>query len=250
VQRFSAVSLKELKPWPSDYREPSPGTLEPPRRILVVKEYHSDCEVDEAEQEKGRMTQSLQSIPVFYSEHMLAETGSFSPSAGKPRHVLAAWQGAELPITVRSITPASEMDICLAHDPAYVRGVLEGKVSNSFGNTSLEVARSLPYTSGAMIAASRAALEIGCACAPVSGFHHAQYDSAAGYCTFHGLVITAQKLLAEGAVQRVLILDCDMHYGDGTEEIVERLGLAGLLRGGKSIVGTLAHCDEGRDVIA
>jgi acetoin utilization deacetylase AcuC-like enzyme len=76
-----------------------------------------------------------------------------------------------------------------------------------------------------MIAASRAALEVGCACAPVSGFHHAQYDSAAGFCTFNGLVITAQKLLAEGTVQRVLILDCDMHYGDGTEEIVERLRL-------------------------
>jgi acetoin utilization deacetylase AcuC-like enzyme len=174
---------------------------------------------------EAAMTQSLHSIPVFYSERMLAEAGSFSPSAGKPRHVLAAWQGAELPITVRSITPASEMDLCLAHDPAYVRGVLEGKVSNGFGNTSLEVARSLPYTSGAMIDASRAALEIGCACAPVSGFHHAQYDSAGGFCTFNGLVIAAQRLLAEGAVQWVLILDCDMHYGNGTEEIVERLGL-------------------------
>lgn len=116
---------------------------------------------------------------------MLAEAGSFSPSAGKPRHVLAAWQAAELPITVLSITPASEKDLCLAHDPAYVRGVLEGKVSSGFGNTSLEVARSLPYTSGAMIAASRAALEVGCACAPVSSFHHAQYDSAAGFCTVY-----------------------------------------------------------------
>jgi hypothetical protein len=49
----------------------------------------------------------------------------------------AAWQKAELPITVRSITPAAEMVLRLAHDPAYVRGVLEGKVSNGFGNTSL-----------------------------------------------------------------------------------------------------------------
>ena len=44
------------------------------------------------------MRQDLQSIPVFYSEHMLAETDSFSPSASKPRHVLAAWQKAGLPI--------------------------------------------------------------------------------------------------------------------------------------------------------
>lgn len=172
------------------------------------------------------MKQGLQRFPVFYSEHMLAEAGSFSPSAGKPRHVLAAWQKAGLPITVRSITPASERDLCLAHDPVYVRGVLNGKLPNGFGNTSPEVARSLPYTSGAMIAAARAALDGGCACASVSGFHHAHYRSAGGYCTFNGLVIAAQKLLGEGAVRQVLILDCDMHYGDGTDGILERLGLA------------------------
>lgn len=118
------------------------------------------------------------------------------------------------------------MDLCLAHDPVYVRGVLDGKLPNGFDNTSPEVARSLPYTTGAMIGAARAALEGGCACAPVSGFHHAQYGSAGGYCTFNGLVITGAKLLAEEAVQRVLILDCDMHYGDGTDGILERLGLA------------------------
>jgi acetoin utilization deacetylase AcuC-like enzyme len=76
-----------------------------------------------------------------------------------------------------------------------------------------------------MMAAARASLTHGCACAPVSGFHHAHYDSAGGYCTFNGLVIAAQQLLADGAVRRVLILDCDMHYGDGTDQILEQLGL-------------------------
>jgi acetoin utilization deacetylase AcuC-like enzyme len=171
------------------------------------------------------MKHNLQNIPVFYSASMLAESGSFSPSAGKPAHVLAAWREAGLPISVRPIAPASEIDLCLAHDAAYVRGVLNGSIPNGFGNTSPEVVRSLPYTTGAMIAAARASLTDGCACAPVSGFHHAHYDSAGGFCTFNGLVITAQKLLAEGMVQRVLILDCDMHYGDGTEQILGHLGL-------------------------
>ena len=141
----------------------------------------------------------MHSIPVFYSEHMLAESGSFSPSAGKPRHVLAAWQKAGLPIAEHPIAPASKLDFCLAHDPAYVHGVLGGKVPNGFGNTSRDVA--------------------------VSGFHHAHYDSAGGYCTFNGLVIAAQKVLADGTARRILILDCDMHYGDGTDQILERLGL-------------------------
>jgi acetoin utilization deacetylase AcuC-like enzyme len=178
------------------------------------------------------MRQGLLNIPVFYSEHMLAETDSFSPSASKPRHVLAAWQKAGLPIAVHPFAPASELDLCLAHDAVYVRGILEGALPNGFGNTSPEVARSLPYTTGALIAAARASLTAGCACAPVSGFHHAHYDSAGGYCTFNGLVITAQKLLAEGLVQRVLILDCDMHYGDGTDQILERLAV------GESVTNT------------
>jgi len=171
------------------------------------------------------MSQNLTAIPVFYTEHMLAETGSFSPSAGKPRQVLAAWQEARLPLAVCPVEPISELDLSLAHDPAYVRGILSGVLPNGFGTTSLNVARSLPYTTGAMLAAARRALEVGCACAPVSGFHHAHYDAAAGFCTFNGLVVASQVLLTAGAVQRVLILDCDMHYGDGTDDILDRLAL-------------------------
>ncbi len=171
------------------------------------------------------MGQPLTDIPVFYSEHLLADAQSFSPSAAKPRQVLSAWQHAGLPISVHPITPASPMDLCLAHDPRFVHGVLNGTIPNGFGNTLPAVARSLPYTTGAMVSAAGMALHLGCACAPVSGFHHAHYDSAGGYCTFNGLVVAAQKLLGEGAVQQVLILDCDMHFGDGTEEILGRLGL-------------------------
>src|SRR6266481_1501882 len=71
------------------------------------------------------MRQGLQDIPVFYSELMLAETDSLSPSASKPRHVLAAWQKAGLPIAVHPFAPVSELDLCLAHDAIYVRGIVE-----------------------------------------------------------------------------------------------------------------------------
>jgi hypothetical protein len=85
-----------------------------------------------------------QKSPCFYSASLLAESGSFSPSAGEPPQVLAAWQEAGLPISVRPISPASELDLCLAHGAAYVHGVLAGSIPNGFGNTSPEVARSLP----------------------------------------------------------------------------------------------------------
>lgn len=87
----------------------------------------------------------LSSIPVFYTTAMLAQPNSFSPSAQKPEHVLSAWQAAGLPSAVSGITPATEYDLCFAHDPAFVRGVLDQTVENGFGDTSPDVAASLPY---------------------------------------------------------------------------------------------------------
>ncbi|MCX7960067.1 MAG: hypothetical protein N2653_00640, partial [Burkholderiales bacterium] len=93
-----------------------------------------------------------------------------------------------------------------------------------------EVARSLPWTSGAMLSAARKAIANGqVAIAPCSGFHHAGWAHAGGYCTFNGLVVAAQVLLREGLVRRVGILDFDQHWGDGTEDIIETLRLRAIV---------------------
>ncbi len=90
------------------------------------------------------MSKTLSSIPVFYTAAMLAKPNSFSPSAQKPEHVLTAWQAADLPLAVNGVIAATENDLCLAHDPAFVRGVLDQTVENGFGDTSPDVAASLP----------------------------------------------------------------------------------------------------------
>src|SRR5271166_5805020 len=154
------------------------------------------------------MSHMLQAITLFYAEPMVAEANSFSASAGKPRQVLAAWKADHLPIAIQPVLPVDEHDLALCHDAAYVRGVLTCTLPNGFGNRSPDVARSLLWTSGALLSAARHALREGIACAPVSGFHHACYDCGGGYCTFNGLMVTVAKLLSEGLVHRVLILDC------------------------------------------
>ena len=78
----------------------------------------------------------------------------------------------------------------------------------------------------AVLGAASFAFETGVACAPVSGFHHAGYAAATMFCTFNGLMVAAVGLLRARRVRRVLILDCDFHYGNGIEEIIDRLGLA------------------------
>ena len=165
-------------------------------------------------------------IPVFYAEEMLADSDSRSPSARKPKAVIDAWRLAGLPIELRPIVPATVEDLSLAHHPDFVRSVLAGESENGFGNRREDVARSLPFTNGTMLNAARACLTTGIACAPTSGFHHAGYATATMFCTFNGLMVAALRLLRDQQVRRVLILDCDYHYGNGTDEIIERLNLA------------------------
>jgi acetoin utilization deacetylase AcuC-like enzyme len=173
----------------------------------------------------GGILSGMQAIPVFYSDELLADSDTRSPSASKPKPVVAAWKGAGLSIDVQPIIPATVEDLCLAHDPEFVNSILACKAENGFGNHRPDVARALPYTSGAMLGAASLALRCGIACAPVSGFHHAGYATASMFCTFNGLVVTAVKLLRERQVKRVLILDLDFHYGNGTDDIIEQLNL-------------------------
>jgi acetoin utilization deacetylase AcuC-like enzyme len=165
-------------------------------------------------------------MKTFYSDRMVCDSASFSPSAGKPREVIRSWQAVGIPLELCEPEPALVEEICLAHEPGFVRDVLAGRRPNGFGNTLPEVAATLPYTSGAMLSASRWVLgDGGVAAAPCPGFHHAGHDQASGYCTFNGLMITALALRREGRVRRVAILDLDQHYGDGTDDILARLGI-------------------------
>lgn len=166
------------------------------------------------------------SIPVFFTPAMVANAASYSPSAGKPAQVLASWRRLGLPLNVVAPEPVSAAQLCLAHDADFVHGVLGGERANGFGHRLSEVAASLPFTSGAMLAAAREALRNGRgAVAPCSGFHHAGFDFAGGFCTFNGLMVTACSLLQEQGVKRLAILDLDMHFGNGTQDILDRLGL-------------------------
>ncbi|MFO0618981.1 MAG: hypothetical protein U0414_40710 [Polyangiaceae bacterium] len=164
-------------------------------------------------------------MPVFYTPKMVASSrGSGSPSAAKPAQVVAGWQSRGIPMDLVEPAPASAEELSLAHDPSFVRDVLEGRARNGFGSCSAEIARSLPYTTGSMLSAARHVLRHGgAACAPCSGFHHASYRRAAGYCTFNGLMVTACALKRGGLARRVGIIDCDQHYGDGTEAILDEL---------------------------
>jgi acetoin utilization deacetylase AcuC-like enzyme len=171
----------------------------------------------------------MERIPVFYREEVVATSRFFAPGTFKPGACVADWIEREMAIDVLSHVPAAREQLCLAHDPAYVAGVLNCTIRNGFGGLQPDVAASLPYTTGAMLAAAQAAIENGAvACAPVSGFHHARHAESAGYCTFNGLMVAVLHLVNTGLARRVGILDLDQHYGDGTDEIIQKLRVEGV----------------------
>lgn len=164
-------------------------------------------------------------IPVFYRSEVVPDSRFFSPSTYKPDEVTRDWISHGLAINVMSFDPVSREDLYRAHAQTYVDGVLDCQLANGFGGMQSDVALSLPFTSGAMLAAAREALASGkVACAPVAGFHHAHYSSPGGFCTFNGLMVTALTLLASGEAKRIGILDLDQHYGDGTDDILAAVG--------------------------
>lgn len=73
---------------------------------------------------------------------------------------------------------------------------------------------------GGTVAAARRALERGVGMNLGGGTHHAGRDFARGYCLFNDVVVALERLRAEGAVRRALVVDCDVHQGDGTAQLL------------------------------
>ena len=162
-------------------------------------------------------------MKVFFDPRQVADSESFSPSAGKPGLVVDSWKLLGVPFVIRSFDPLTLDQMALAHSPAYIKNILSRKQTNGFGNRSKSVADSLPWVCGSMAAAALCAFETGETCfSPTSGAHHAGYNFGGGFCTFNSLMIAVQLLRQSVPDLRVAIIDCDAHFGNGTADIIKR----------------------------
>jgi acetoin utilization deacetylase AcuC-like enzyme len=113
----------------------------------------------------------------------------------------------------------------LAHDNGYVRSVFDAAVDPKIERligfpVNRQVAdRALLATSGTMMAAELALVH-GIACNTAGGSHHAKRAHGAGFCTFNDVAVAALNLLQQGKAKRILVVDLDVHQGDGTAEIL------------------------------
>jgi acetoin utilization deacetylase AcuC-like enzyme len=119
--------------------------------------------------------------------------------------------------------PVTEEDLLRVHTPEYIEAIRTGEPralaqSQKFP-WSPELYPSVCLTNGGCLAAARQALRDGVSAALVSGFHHAPADHGEGFCTFNGLVVTIDALVAAGEIRRAAVLDMDLHYGNGTAQL-------------------------------
>ena len=130
--------------------------------------------------------------------------------------------------------------LCAVHDEGYLQALASGTLQRSaqrrigFDCTPALAQRCRLETGGTLQTVELALLH-GLACNAAGGTHHAHHDFGAGYCPLNDLAVAACWALAQGAVQRVLIIDLDVHQGDGT---------AALLAGEPRAFTFSMHCEK------
>jgi acetoin utilization deacetylase AcuC-like enzyme len=132
----------------------------------------------------------------------------------------------ELPgIEVAAAPALSWPEILRVHDAAYVRDVRFGLLDRTRVAAlglpwSPELVLRARHSAGATVAAARAALEDGVAANLGGGTHHAGRAFGRGYCLFNDAVLAIDALRREGLARRVLVVDLDVHQGDGTADLL------------------------------
>jgi len=117
--------------------------------------------------------------------------------------------------------PATDEDILLVHDPVWVAKLKDGTLSYQ------EIQRlEIPYSrstmeaiwtaTGGTIHATRLALESGFGFNVGGGFHHAFAAHGEGFCAVNDIAVAIRRLQRDGAIRRAMVVDCDVHHGNGT----------------------------------
>ena len=123
---------------------------------------------------------------------------------------------------------ATDDEIILAHDSQYLDRIKTGQLSDleirriGFPWSQSMVERSRRST-GATISAARAAVQEGLSANLAGGTHHAFADSGQGYCVFNDVCVAAKVIQQQhSSIKRVMVVDCDVHQGNGTSGIAAK----------------------------
>ena len=167
-------------------------------------------------------------MDAFYCHHFalpLPEGHSFPMAKYHLLHERVAAHADAWNIRLLEPPAASDEDLLRVHCPAYVARMVSGQAGSDemrrigFPWSALMVERSR-RSSGGTIMALRSAISSGRIAANLAGgTHHASFDRGGGYCVFNDSVIAARHAQHDGLARRLLVIDLDVHQGNGTAEL-------------------------------
>ncbi len=121
--------------------------------------------------------------------------------------------------------PATEVDLRLVHTEEYLADLNKCAWTPSTSSSEMPISKEIielfVLGAGGTIQACRQAIKYSWAVHLSGGFHHAFADRAEGFCYINDLAVAAKVILRDGLVERVAILDCDLHQGNGTAVIFQ-----------------------------
>ena len=120
--------------------------------------------------------------------------------------------------------PASDEDILRVHTPEWVRKLKEGTLTASDVMKlevpySRELVEAVWLAAGGTILAAQSALRDGFGSNLSGGFHHAYPGHGEGFCAIHDVAVAIRRLQADGAIKKAMVVDTDVHQGNGTAAI-------------------------------
>ncbi|WP_391087868.1 histone deacetylase [Vibrio sp. NH-UV-68] len=136
--------------------------------------------------------------------------------------------------------PLTATEVAQTHSPCYVQALISGELPAAkmrrigFPWSEALIERTLTSAGGTCETVLQA-LEHGSAIHLSGGYHHAHYDFGSGFCLFNDLVLAAKRALHQPGVDKVLIIDSDVHHGDGTATLCSEAA---------DIVTLSFHCDK------
>jgi acetoin utilization deacetylase AcuC-like enzyme len=177
--------------------------------------------------QRGCGQDAMTKLPIVFAQRYdldLDHTHRFPAAKFRRIGELLVEEGLATPDDFHRPGPAPLSWIANAHDRAYVDQVVAAsvpeRIARDIGYRMTEAVATRSRTaSGGTVMTARLALEHGLACNAAGGSHHARYSQGAGFCVFNDVAVAVKVLQAEGAVDRVLVIDLDVHQGDGTADI-------------------------------
>ncbi len=167
-------------------------------------------------------------LPVVFSPRYEVDFGPHVFPTRKYRLVKETLEKEGLiePGDVEEPQEASDEDLLLTHQPDYLDDLKHCRSTPRTSRSELpitpEIVKKFRLASGGSILAARRALEHGGAYHCGGGFHHAFADHAEGFCYLNDIAVAIRALLHEGRAQRPIVVDCDLHQGNGTACIFQR----------------------------